>query len=82
MAAFTILQYFLMLLVGGFLYFIFIYIGDVFRRVQDIFISTFPGFITEQTVAAGNFVIGIMIASPFLVMLALFIWAVVRQSTR
>lgn len=82
MASFTILQYFLLLLVGGFLYFIFIYIADVFGSVQQIFLDTFPGFITEQTLAAGNFVIGIIIAAPFLVMLALFIWAVVRQSVR
>lgn len=82
MASFTILQYFLLLLVAGFLYFIFVYVSDVFGGVQQIFLDTFPGYITEQTVAAGNFVIGIIIAAPFLVMLALFIWAVVRQSTR
>lgn len=82
MAAFTILQYFLLVLVSGFLYFIFVYIADVFTIVQQVFLDTFPGFITEQTIAAGNFVISIIIASPFLLILALFIWAVVRQSVR
>lgn len=82
MASYTILEYFILLLVAGFLYFFFIYIGDVFTQIQNIFIAIYPEFITGQTVAAGNFVIGIIIATPFLLMLALFIWAVVRQSTR
>lgn len=82
MAAFTILQYFLLILVGGFIYFLMVYVFDVFQSIHSIFINTFPGFITEQSVAAANFVTGIVIASPFLIMLALFIWAVVRQSTR
>lgn len=82
MASFTILQYFLLILVAGFLYFLFVYVADVFGTIQQIFLNIFPGFITEQTVAAGNFVTGIIVASPFLMLIAIFIWAVVRQSTR
>lgn len=82
MASYTILQYFLLLLVGGFMYFVFIYIADVFGFVQKIFQTNFAEYITEQTLTAGNFVVGLIVAAPFLVMLAVFIWAVVRQSTR
>lgn len=82
MAAYTILTYFILLLVSGFLYFLFVKIFDVFQSVQRIFQDTFPGFITGQTIAAGDFVVGVLVASPFLVLVALFVWAVVRQSTR
>lgn len=82
MASYTILQYFILLLAGGLLYFVFVYVADVFGMVQNVFINAFPGYITEQCITAGNFVIGLIVAAPFLVMLSLFIWAVVRQSTR
>lgn len=55
-------------------------IFDVFQSIHQIFIDLFPGFITEQSVAAANFVVGIVVASPFLILVALFIWAIVKQS--
>lgn len=60
---------------------IFCLVFNIFQRVQQIFLDIFPGFITQQTIAAGDFVVGVLIASPFLILVALFVWAVVRQST-
>ena len=81
MAAATIFHYFLLILIGGFLYLLFVYIADVFHVLQNIFLSEFPGVITEQTVTAVNFVTGVIIAAPFLVLITIGIWAVVKGGT-
>lgn len=78
MAANTILHFFLLVIVGGFLYLLFAYITDIFGLIQNIFLNSYAGVITEQTVQATNFVIGIIVASPILVLLAIVIWAIVK----
>ena len=78
MASFTILHYFLLIGIGAFLYLVFAYITDIFGMLQQIFLDNFAGIITQQTVMAGNFVIGVIIAAPILVAVALTIWALVR----
>lgn len=81
MAAATIFHYFLLILVGGFLYLLFIYLADVFHLMQNIFLEHFAGVITEQTMTAVNFVTGIIIAAPFLVLITIGIWAIVKGGT-
>lgn len=57
---------------------VFILIADVFHLVQNIFLDQFAGIITEQTITAVNFVTGVILAAPFLIVLSLVIWAVVK----
>jgi len=78
MAANTILHFFILVLVGGFLYLLFAYVTDIFGMIQNVFLENYAGVITEQTIVATNFVIGIIIASPILVLIAIVIWAVVK----
>lgn len=78
MAAYTILYYPILLFTCGFIYLVFVYIADIFTKVQNIFLNFYPGIITEQTMAAGNFGLGIIVASPALILIALAIWALVR----
>ena len=78
MASMTVLHYLVLVIVAGFLYMVFAYITDIFGNIQQIFLESFTGIITEQTVTAVNFVIGIIIASPILVLIAIVIWAVVK----
>lgn len=81
MASATIFHYFLLIIVGGFFYLLFVLFADVFGTVQQIFLDTFPGIITEQTVTAVNFVTGVIVASPFLVLITIVIWAIVKGGT-
>lgn len=78
MAAYTILHYFLLIGIGAFLYLVFAYITDIFGYLQQIFLDNFAGIITEQTIMAGNFIIGIIIATPIIIAVALTVWAFVR----
>ncbi len=81
MAAATIFHYFLLILVSGFLYLLFLLITDVFHTLQEIFLNEFPGIITEQTITAVNFVTGVIVAAPFLVLITIGIWAIVKGGT-
>lgn len=78
MAAYTILHYPLLLFTCGFIYLVFVYIADVFGSAQDIFLNSYSGVITEQTIAAGNFGLALIVSSPALLMMAIAIWALVR----
>lgn len=60
---------------------VFLLVADVFHLVQNIFLDNFSGIITEQTVTAVNFCTGVLLSAPFLVMLALGIWAIVKGGT-
>lgn len=81
MAAGTIFHYFLLIGVGGFLYLLFILIADVFGTVQNVFLDNFPGMITEQTITAANFCTGVILAAPFLVLITIGVWAIVKGGT-
>lgn len=81
MASATVFHYFLLFLVGSFLYLVFILIADVFGFVQNIFLSNFAGAITAQTLTCVNFVTGVIISAPFLIAITLFIWAIVRGAS-
>lgn len=81
MASVTVLHYLVLVFVAGFLYMLFAYITDIFGSIQQIFLDNFAGIITEQTVTAVNFVIGIIVASPILVLIAVVIWAVVKGTS-
>lgn len=78
MASYTILNYFLLVGFFGFLYAVFIYLANTFVDLQNIFISGFPGIITEQTVNAAMFGIGVLQAAPFVLFVAVATWAFVR----
>lgn len=78
MASYTTLYYFVSLFTAGFLYLVVVYVADIFVGLQNIFQNIFPSTITEQTIAAGNFGFGLLIASPALILIALAIWALVR----
>lgn len=81
MASATIFHYALLLGVASGLYLVFILITDVFGGVQSLMLSIYPQFITQQTIVSVNFVTGIVVASPFLVALIIFIWAIVRGAS-
>ena len=78
MASYTILHYFTLVFVCGFLYLAVVFVADVFVDLQGIFLNIFPYAITEQTIAAGNFGFTMLLASPILILIALAIWAFVR----
>lgn len=78
MASYTILHYLVGLFIAGFLYLVMVFVADVFVDLQGTFQTIFPNTITEQTVAAGNFGFGLLIASPILILVSLAVWALVR----
>lgn len=78
MASFTILNYFILVGVFGFLYSIFIYIANTFIDLQNIFITAFPDIISQQTVNAAMFGIGVLEAAPFILFVAVATWAFVK----
>lgn len=78
MASYTILQYFLLIGVFGFLYMAFLYVVNTFIDLQNIFLTAFPGIITEQTVNAATFGVGVLTAAPFIILVAVVSWAFVR----
>lgn len=78
MASYTILQYFLLIGVFGFMYMAFLYVVNTFVDLQNIFLTSFSGIITEQTVNAAMFGVGLLQAAPFVLLVAVVSWAFVR----
>lgn len=56
----------------------FLYVVNSFIDLQNIFITSFPGVITQQTVNAAMFGVGLLEASPFILFVAVVTWAFVR----
>lgn len=78
MAAYTILYYPILLFTCGFIYLVFVYVAGLFTTVQNIFLEFYPGVITQQTIAAGNFGLGLIVTSPAFILITIAIWALVR----
>ena len=78
MASYTILNYFLLVGVFGFFYMLFIYIANTFIDLQNVFITAFPDIISQQTVNAAMFGVGVLEAAPFVAFVAVATWAFVK----
>lgn len=80
MAAYTIAYYPVLIVSGGILWLIYVLITRQFQTVLNIFISSYPGIVTEQTVAAAAFPTMILLCSPVIILFAIAFWAIVRGS--
>ena len=80
MASITIGYWPILLGISGLLYMVFMVITGTFQDVLNVFISSFPDAITQQTASAAAFPVGILVASPAIILVALAIWAFVRAS--
>lgn len=80
MASITIGYFPVLLIISAFLYLIFVSVTGQFQNMLNIFIVQFPGVITEQTVNAAAFPVGILTYSPAIILIAIAVWALVRAS--
>lgn len=81
MASITIGYWPILLGISAFLYLVFMVVTGAFQDVLNLFIASFPDAITQQTVSAAQFPIGILVASPAIILIALALWALVRASS-
>ena len=80
MASITIGYWPILLGISAFLYSVFIIVTGAFQKVLNVFIDSFPEAITQQTASAAAFPVGILVASPAIILVAIAIWAFVRAS--
>lgn len=80
MASITIGYFPILLFVSAFLWIIFVTVTKQFQNILNIFIVEFPNVISEQTVNAAAFPVGILTYAPAVILIAIAIWALVRAS--
>lgn len=78
MASYTIAYYPVLILTAGLLWLIYLLVTAQFQEVLNLFISNFPGVITEQTANAAAFPVMILMGAPVVLLIAIAFWAIVR----